>query len=375
MEIILQEVQTPAQRKQFVDLVFRLYKGNKYWVPPIKSDEIHSLDPKFNPAFRFCKAKFWIALRDNVVVGRIGAIINESYIKKTGEKIGRFSRAEFIDDIEVSKALFTTAEKWLKEQGMVSLQGPLGFTNLDTQGMLIEGFDHLPSVASVYHLPYYQEHLDKLGYEKEIDWVEFRLTMEGVPEKAEKLADMIRRRYNLKIIRFTTNKELKPHAERVFKLLNMAFEELFSVTAFDEEMTQYYIDKYFKLLNPKFVTLVENKEGELAGFLIGVPSLSEAMQKANGHVFPFGFIHLMKAMKHPKVVDLFLTGVDPKMQGMGITALLINEIHKAIHEHHVEFAETTGILETNLKAIQHWKNYTHIQHKRRRCYKKLLPTP
>ncbi len=372
MGIEIREVTNKSDRKAFVNLQFALYKGNAFWVPPIKDDEIKSLESEHNPAYRFCKAKFWLAYKEGKCVGRIGAIINEKYNQKVGTSIGRVSRIEFIDDAVVVDLLFKTAEDWLRAEGMKEVQGPLGFTNLDTQGLLIEGFDHLQSIASVYHHAYYQGHFERLGYVKEIDWLEFRLTMEAIPEKAAKLAEMIRQRYNLNILTFTRTKDLIPHGHRVFKLLNAAFEELFSVSAFDDDMISYYSNKYFKLLNPKFVKLIETKDGELAGFIIGVPSLSKAMQKANGSLYPFGFIPVLKALKHPEEMDIFLTGVDPKMQGTGVPAILINELQKTILEHKIEFVETTGIFETNHKAIQHWKNYKHIQHKRRRCFKKLL---
>lgn len=372
MAIRIQEVITATDRKKFVQLPFTIYKGNQYWVPPTKSDEIKSLDPEKNPAFRFCRARFWLAFDGSQCVGRIGAIINEKYNEKVQHKIGRISRVEFIDDREVSRMLFETAEQWLRENGMNEVKGPLGFTNLDTQGLLIEGFDFLQSIASTYHLPYYQDHFTALGYEKDIDWVEFRLTIEEIPEKAHKLAELIRQRYHLKVLTFDRISDLKPYALKVFKLLNSAFAALEFVVEFDEVMEEYYANKYFNFLNPKFVKLVETQEGELAGFIIGVPSLSRAMQKANGSLFPFGFIPVMKALKHPEEMDIFLTGVDPKLQGMGIPAILINELQKTILEHHIEFVETTGIFETNQKAIQHWKNYKHIQHKRRRCFKKAL---
>lgn len=370
MEII--EVINDNDRKQFVDLQFQIYKNNKFWVPPLKTDEIKSIDPEYNPAFSFCKAKFWIAKEQGKCVGRIGAVINTKHNEKTGEATGRISRAEFIDDTKVSEMLFNTAETWLKSEGMKTVQGPLGFTNLDTQGLLIEGFDHIQSIASVYHHEYYKKHFENLGYEKEIDWVEFRLTIEEIPEKAAKLANLIKERYNLKVLSFTKTKEMQKHANRVFHLLNKAFEELFSVVAFDDVMIDYYSKKYFKFLNPQFVKLIENSEGELAGFIIGVPSLSKAMQKANGKLFPFGFIPVLRALKHPEEMDIFLTGVDPKMQGMGVPALLINELQQTILDHKIRFVETTGIFENNHKAIQHWKNYKHIQHKRRRCFKKAL---
>lgn len=372
MSLIIKEVKSNRDFKDFVDLPFAIYKNNSFWVPPIKKDELKSLKPETNPAFDFCDANFWIVLENEKCVGRIGAIINRKHIEKTGEKLGRISRAEFIDNFKVSELLFTTAETWLKSQGMSGVQGPLGFTNLDTQGLLVEGFDRLQSSASVYHHPYYQIHFEKFGYTKEIDWVEFRLQMaEQVNEKAAKLAELIKKRYDLKVITFSKTSELLPYGHKIFGLLNLAFEELFSVVAFDTKMMDFYINKYLKLLNPDFVKLIE-KDGELAGFIIGVPSLSIALQKANGKLFPFGFYHIMKALKHPTEMDLFLTGVDPKLQGLGIPALLINELQQVLVDYKVYFVETTGIFETNQKAITTWKNYPHEQHKRKRSYRKMF---
>lgn len=370
MSVIIKEVVTPSDITKFVKLPFSIYKNNSFWVPPINADEKKSLMPEHNPAFQFCKSKFWLAYKEGKLMGRIGAIINEKHNEKMGEKNGRFSRAEFFNDIEVSTKLFETAENWLKEQGMTKILGPLGFTNLDTQGLLIEGFEHLPSIASVYHLPYYKEHIEKLGYLKEIDWVEFRLTMNDVPEKALKLNEMIKMRYKMRVQTFTSTKELLTYRHQIFGVLNEAFAELFSVTAFDQKMIEYYAIKYLKVLNPKFVKLIFLEDNELAGFIVGLPSLSEAFQKANGKLFPFGFYHILQALKKPKVMDLILTGILPKYQAKGVSAILITEIHKTIHAEGVAFVETTGIFETNHDAINHWKSYEHIQHKRRRCFVK-----
>jgi len=372
MPIEIKEVTTLNDKKQFVNLQFSIYKGNKYWVPPIKADEIKSLSKETNPAYDFCKAKFWIAFKGDKCVGRIGAIINKKYNEKTGENLGRISRVEFIDDHEISTLLFETAEKWIKKQGAIGVLGPLGFTNLDTQGLLIEGFDYIQSVASVYHLPYYQIHFQKLGYKKEIDWVEFRLKIAETPEKAVKMAALIKERYKLKQIVIKNRAQLKQYAHKVFEVLNDAFDELPFVTRFDKKMMDYYITKYFSLFNLNLIKLFETEEGKLAGFIIVVPSLSKAMQKANGKLFPFGFIHILRALKHNNEADIFLTGVDPKLQGMGVPALLITEELKTIHKMGIKEVETTGIFEDNNKAITTWKNYEHIQHKRRRCYRKMF---
>ncbi len=372
MTIEVREVNSEKEFKNFVNVQFEIYKDNKFWVPPIKKDEIKALKPEFNPAFRFCKAKFWNAYKNGKCLGRIGAIINEKYNEKIGDKIGRFTRAEFIDDIEVSKALFKTAEEWLKSEGMTSVQGPLGFTNLDHQGMLVEGFDHLPSAASEYHLPYYQNHLVELGFEKEVDWIEFRLFLEGVPEKAKRVAEVIKTRNGLRVQSFTKTSELQPYAFQLFDILNEAFKDLFSVVHLDKEMINYYVNRYLMMLNPQFVKLIFDSDNNIVAFIVGLPSLSEGLQKANGKLFPFGWYHLQKALKHPKVVDLMLTGILPDYQGKGVAAILINELQTVMEKYGVTEVETTGIFETNQKAIQNWKNYEHIQHKRKRCWKKSL---
>jgi len=370
IEII--ELKSKKDFKAFVELPFTLYKNNKYWVPPLKADELKSLYPETNPAFEFCDNKFWIAKKNGKTVGRIAAIVNHTYNEKMGEKAGRFSRTEFIDDTEVVDALFSHAEAWLKAQGMCRIQGPLGFTNLDHQGMLVEGFEELPSAASEYHLPYYQEHLVRLGYEKETDWVEFRLKLDGIPEKAQRVSKMIKARYELKVKTFATTAELKPFAPRIFEILNKAFSELFSVVNLNDNMVDYYVNRYVTLLNPKFVKLVFDKEDQIIAFIIGLPSLSEALQKTNGKLFPFGWWHLKKALKRPKVIDLMLTGVLPEYQKTGAAAILINELQEEMARHGVVDVETTGIFETNTMAIANWKNYEHRQHKRKRCWTKAL---
>ncbi len=373
MSVTIKPCDTVADLKKFVQFPYNLYSSNKYWVPPMKKDELNSLQPSTNPAYKHCDAQFWIALKDGKVVGRIGAIINKAYNEQVGTKLGRISRLEFIDDKEVSKALLNTAESWIKERGMEGVHGPLGFTNLDHQAVMIEGHDHLPSIASEYHLPYYKEHLEAAGYEKEMDWVEFRLKLaDAIPEKALKLNEMIKKRYKLKVVHFTTQQQLKEQASRAFDLLNNAFGELFSFVKMDKELSDFYINKYFSILNPKFVKMIEDENGELIGFIISLPSLSEAMQKAKGKLFPLGWWHIMQALKKPKVVDLLLTGIHPDWQAKGVSAILITELQKVMFEHGVTHVETTGIIETNEKAISHWKNYDHIQHKRKRCFKKMF---
>lgn len=367
--IHLKEVTSSADIKEFINFPFGLYKENKFWIPPIKKEEFKQIDPKTNPAYKFCDARFWTAWEEKKCVGRVGAIINHTYNDKIGKKMGRISRLEFVDNDEVSSELFAVAENWLKEKGMVAVHGPLGFTNFDNQGLLIGGFDYLPSIASVMHFPYYQKHFENNGYEKEIDWVEFRLTIAEVPEKAQRLAEIIKTRNNLEVIRFTNKSDLKLYLKDVFHLLNKAFAELPYVAPFSDDMITFSAAKYLEVLQPEYIVVIK-KENEIVGFIVGLPSLSEAMQKAKGSLFPFGFQHVLKALKKPEVVDLLLTGVDPQFQKLGLPAILINELQKTLIEKKVKFVETTGMFETNLKGATHWKNYDHIQHKRRRCFVK-----
>ncbi|MFV0553562.1 MAG: hypothetical protein ACK5LR_02550 [Mangrovibacterium sp.] len=370
MSVTIQEVNNNKTLKDFVNLPYRLYKGNKYWVPPMKQEEMDSLLPDKNPAMEFCDTKFWVAYRDGKCVGRIGGIINKLWIEKKGELIGRFTRPEFIDDNEVADALFKVVKDWFTEKGMKEMQGPLGFSNLDHQGCLIEGHEWLPSVASDYHMDYYGKHYERMGFEKEIDWLEFRLNMgDRIPEKSEKVAAMLIQRYGFRPVSFETSKELEPYKEKVFALFNDAFAELFGTYVLPPKMVKFYIEKFFPILNPKFVKIILGKDDELIAFLIALPSLSKAMQKAGGKLLPFGWYHIMKALKNPSEMDLMLTGVHPKYQKMGPAAILLNEIWKTGKAHGVEFVETTGMLENNHVAIQMWKSFDHIQHKRKRCYK------
>jgi len=369
--IEIKEVVTKKDRKEFVGFQFDLYKGNNMWIPPLKKDEIKQLTSDTNPAFDFCDAKFWTAWKDGKCVGRIGAIINKDYNKKTGIEMGRFTRFEVIDDKDITQKLFETAENWIKEQGMIGTHGPLGFTNLDNQGLLIEGFDYLPSIASVMHYPYMQKLIEDQGYSKENDWVEFLITIGEIPEKATRLVDIIKKRNNLEVIHFKEKSEMKLYLNDVFHLLNRAFDELPYVAPFSDKLIESATKKYIDVLQPQYITVIK-KEGEMVAFIVGMPSLSKAMQKANGKLFPFGFTHIMKAFKNPETMDLLLTGVDPHYQKMGLPAILISELQQSMLDNGIKYVETTGMFETNLKGATTWKNYDHIQHKRRRCFVKMF---
>lgn len=366
-------VKSKHDQKEFVKFPYRLYKADPSWIPPLLKGEYSIFEKDTNPALEFCDACFWIAIENGKTVGRICGIINHAYNSKIGKKMARFSRLEFNENPEIGKSLLAVAEKWAIEQGAEAIHGPLGFTNLDLQGLLIEGFEYVPSIASIHHKPYYQKVIEDQGYEKENDWVEFRLFLEDhIPEKATRLVDMIKQRYKLHVVSFKKTSELLPYGKKLFELLNQAFDELPYVSSFNDKTIAYYTKKYFSVLNPEFVKVVLNEENKMVGFIVGMPSLSVAMQKAGGHLFPFGFYHIMKALKNPVAMDLVLTGVDPHLQGQGIPAVLITELQQVLLKYKVPYVETTGIFESNQKAIQTWKNYENIQHKRRRCFVKKL---
>lgn len=372
MEIQIKVVTTKQEKKEYVSLLFDLYKDNKYWVPPIKSEELDYLTEDTNPFMSATDCKFWLAYIGKKCVGRVGAIVHHAHIEKCGEKLGRLTGFEAIDDSDVIDALFNTAEGWLKEQGMEAVAGPLGFSNLDHQGVLVEGFDQLQSVASIYHLPHYKDHFERLGYKKDTDWVEFRLNIDGMVlnEKTVRICEIVKKRFKLEVKHFTSSKEIMSYSKEIFEIMNESFKELFSVTELDTNMIEFYSKKYLQMLDPKYVKIIVDEEQKCVGFTIGMPSMSEALRKANGKLLPFGIVHILKAMKKPEVCDTLLTGIHPKYQSSGAGAILFSALLQEMLDNNVKFIETTGMLETNHKAISNWKNFDYVQHKRKRCYRK-----
>ncbi|MFV0484104.1 MAG: hypothetical protein ACK5MG_08435 [Bacteroidales bacterium] len=369
MELSIVEVKNKKQLKDFVNFPFKHYKGSDNWIPPLKSDEINAIKLDDNIFSTFCDFKCWLAVYGDNVVGRIMAIINKDYNKNHNSRQGRFSRIEFIDDFAVSELLVHTAIDWLREKGCNQVVGPLGFTNFDNQGLLIEGFDYLPSIVSVYHKPYYQQHFERLNFQKDTDWIEFRLTVPNpVDPKIIRVKEVICKRKGLTVLSFKANKDLLKYKAKIFGVLNDAFSELYSFATLSPELVDYYAEKYFGFINPEFVKVITDKDDEVLGFIIGLPSMSKAMKKANGKLFPFGFYHLTNAQKRNDTMDILLTAVRPDQQGLGLPALLIAELQQTMIDYNIFEAETTGMLEDNHQAIQHWKHYENIQHKRRRAY-------
>jgi len=371
--IKIKEAATSKEINAFIKFPFSLYKDNPYWVPPMISDDKKVLSPEKNPAFEFCDVKIWLAYKDGQIVGRIAAIINHRFIEAWKNKYARFCFFDFVDDEAVSKALLETAEKWAKEKGMEKIHGPLGFTDFDPEGMLVEGFEELSTFGAIYNHPYYQTHIEKLGYKKDADWIEFQVKTPKEPiEKISRIANLVSKKYGLRVLEVNKSKDLLPYGKEIFRLINRAYKDLYGFVQLTDKQIDAYIKEYFSFIKPGFVPVILDKDNKVRAFGITMPSISKAFQKNKGRLFPFGFIHILRAMKKNNMADLYLVSVDPDMQDKGINAMLINEIIKIYIKNKIEFVETNRELETNYKVQGQWKDMETRQHKRRRCYIKTL---
>ncbi len=368
LEII--EVKTKKDLKKFVKFPLGLYRGNPYFVPPLNSDEIGKFDPKKNGALKFCKFRIFIAKRENKVVGRICGIINSEYNKKTNRRQMRFSRFDVIDDFEVTKALFEAIKKYAKECDMNEIVGPMGFSDIDYQGMQVEGFDSLSMCITMQNYPYYKEHMEKLGFIKEVDWIEYRIK---VPDKLDPRINLICEKVlasrNFEIMKFKNKKEMAPYIKKAIVLMNDVYSHLYGyVTQNDQQIKE--LETSFKLvLNPKFAVVIVKKDTkELIGYGLIAPSLSNAFRKCWGRLLPFGIFHLLRGIKKYDVVDLYSIGVKKEYQNIGVNAVILNEGIKACLANNVKYAETGAELESNSAIQAQWKNFEKEQHNRRRLY-------
>lgn len=373
------EIKTIAPEKgnlrRFTKFQMELYKGNGCYVPPLLSDDVATLSPGVNPAFDFCEAEYFMAYRDGVPVGRIAAIINKQVNEVHGTKTARFGFIDFIDDIEVSGALLKAAEDWARNKGMERIIGPLGFTDLDHEGMLVEGFEELSTMATIYNYPYYPSHMERHGYVKESDWVEYLMDVpEQIPEKYNRIADIVKKKYGLKVLKYTNRKKLKDdYGRALFHLINEAYEGLYQYSRLTERQIDYYIDIYLGMLNLELVTVVVDSAGELVGVGISMQSMSRALQKSGGTLLPFGWWHLLKGLKGKNDrVDLLLVAVKPEYQNKGVNALLFQDLIPYYNKNGFKYAESNPEMETNAKVQGQWDYFSHRQHRRRRSYCKML---
>lgn len=380
-KIEIKKVETKKDLTRFIDFHYDLYKGNKFDAPNLFSDDFNTLSKDRNAAFDFCEAEYYMAFDENgKMVGRVAAIINHKANEKWGRKVVRFGWIDFVDDIEVSEALFKAVEKFGHEKGMTEIVGPLGFTDLDPEGMLTDGFDQLGTMPTIYNYPYYPKHMEQMGnWEKDNDYIENKMFVpEQIPEKYVKVAEMIQKRYNLKVKKPTKKELLKGGlGYELFDIINEAYKDLYEYSPLTERQINQYIDMYFPLADLSLITLVVdgNLNDKVVGVGISIPSLTVALQKCRkGRLLPFGWWHLLKALKFhkTKVVDLLLVGVLPEYRSKGANSLLFTDLIPRYQAYGFEWAESQVEMETNQNIQNQFSYLSPIIHKRRRCYKRKI---
>ena len=371
MNIVIKEVTGKKELRQFVRFNIDLYKGNPYHVPSLIYDEMMTLDRKQNPAFEVCDAIYFLAYKGDRIVGRIAGIINRRSNEVWNQKRARFGFVDFIDDDEVVDALFNAVRQWAKQQGMEELCGPMGFTDLDHEGMLVHGFDQLGTMATIYNHPYYPQQLERMGFVKDQDWHEFKVYVpDCVPEKHLRIGEIVKRKYGLKVVKCKSKKEVMPYARPLFETLNISYAPLYGFSPLTDKQIDYYINMYIPMLRLDLLTLIVREEDNaVVGFGISIPSLSRALQKTKGQLWPFGWFHLLKALRSkPEIVDLYLMGVLPEYQSKGVNALLFNDLIPIYKSLGVVYAESNPELETNNAVQAQWDYFKREHHKTRRVF-------
>ena len=374
MTVQVKTVTTKKELKTFVRFGNRLYKGNKYYVPSMPFDDLNTFNKDKNGAYEFCDVELYLAYKNGEVAGRVAAIINHKANKSWNVNQVRFGWIDFIDDPEVSKALLDAVSAFGKAHGMTHIVGPLGFTDFDPEGMLVEGYDRLSTMALIYNHPYYPEHMKQHGYYKETGWVEYRITIpEHLPERHIKLAELVKERFGLKV-RKLTKKQIKQenYGQKLFQLINETYCVLYGYSLLSPKQIDVYVDVYLGLVDARMLTFIEDSKGDLIAAGITIPSLSEALQKCNGEIFPFGWWYLLKAMywKKPETLDLLLIGVRPDYQNRGVNSLLFVDLFQTYKKMGFKYAETNANLETNSKVQAMWEPFEKELHKRRWVFTK-----
>jgi GNAT superfamily N-acetyltransferase len=355
-----------------------LYKDNPCYVPDMLSSQIADFERHKNPAFEYCQAKCFLAYRENEIVGRIAAIYNTHACQKYGQKQLRFSHADYIDDDEVVDALFNAVESWARELGCLSVHGPLGFSDIDREGLLVEGFEHLSQFFVYYNHPYYLKHMERLGFRKDIDWIEHRINLPAVYpgqrlEKLDRLADTVRKRLNLRFAPLKNRKSMLPYVQGVFHLYNEAYLKLYGMVALTPAQVDKYVKEFLPLINERTAVILLNEQEEVVAFGVVGPSISLAQRKSGGKMFPLGWFHLLKALKGKNdTLDMFLIAVHPSLQGKGLNAVVLTRLLKFAVEDGFKYAETGPTLEDNTNMLSHWRYFDVVQHKRRRAFIKEL---
>lgn len=364
-----------SQIRKFVKFGIDFYKDNPYYVPPLVMDDTNTLSPKKNPAFDFCEAQAFMAYRDGKPVGRIAGIINHKVNGRTGRKDLRFGFVDFIDDPEVSQALFDAVSRWGRDKGMTSIVGPLGFTDMDQEGMLTFGYDEVGTMATIYNYPYYPQHMERMGFEKDADWMEYYLTVpDAVPEKHRRIAEIVKERNGLKVKKYRSRKKIREeYGVALFELINEAYDKLYGYSPLSPKQIQYYINMYLSILNLELVTVVTDADDKIVAIGISIQSFSKALQKCRGRIFPFGWVHLLPVLLGKSdAVDLLLIAVKPEYQSKGVNALLFADLIPYYIKNGYRHAESNPELESNAKVQNQWGSFEARQHRRRRAFRKPL---
>lgn len=371
MSYTVHELKSTKELKAFADFPNKLYKDNPYYVPGLLSDDINTFNWEKNPSFEYCEAKYWFAMDGDKIVGRVCGIINYKYIEIWKNKYGRFGFIDFIEDYEVAKLLLDTVTEWAKEKGMEGIIGPLGFCDMDPEGMLVQGFDCESTLTTIYNHSYYPEYLERYGFEKDVDWFEYKMQIETIPEQLAQIAKRVQEKHDLHVYKPKSMKELvNKYGNEVFKLLNETYDHLYSVVPLTEKQIQSFIKQYMGLLTQDYIRLIVDKDENLISFGIGMPNMNDILKKYRGRLTPISAIKMLMAMKskHPKVIDLLLIATRDDYQKKGVNAMLLCEVYGYAKERGVEYFNLNPQLESNIKVRHSFKHFNVENNKIRRCY-------
>jgi ribosomal protein S18 acetylase RimI-like enzyme len=370
--ITIKEAVSKKEIKQFVTFPFSLYKDSKYWVPPIISEEIKIFNKNTNPVLQNANAQLFLAYKNNTIVGRVAAIINWTEIGPKGSNKVRFGWMDMIDDIEVTKALLDTVESIGKANNLNYMEGPIGFSNLDKVGVLTYGYDEIGTMVSWYNHPYYVEHLNQLNFKVEKEYLEHKHQFSDIEiENSNLLEKVIKERYNLKALNFTSTKDLMPYADKMFDLFNESYASLSSFVAITDIQKAFLKKKFLNFINSEYIKFVVNEADKLIAFGVVMPSFAEALQKTKGKLFPFGFLHILKA-KNSKKLNFYLIGIHPEYQKKGVHSILFSAFHKTFKEKGILECRRTPELANNLAVQKLWRNFNPVLIKKRCTYRKDL---
>lgn len=374
MAVVVKEVITKKELKKFIWFGINLYKNCEFAAPPLAMDDLLNLTKGKNPALEFCDTSYYLAYKENKIVGRIAAIINPVSNTTWNQNHARFGWVDFIDDQEVSFALFDAATNWAKSKGMTEIHGPLGFTDFDPEGLLVEGFDKLGTLATIYNYPYYPVHFENYGLVKDVDWKEYLVTIpEKLPERYTRMSEIIAEKYKLKVRKFSSRKKIVDnYAYKIFDLLGICYQHLYGYTKLNEKQVSFYIKLYFSFFRTDTVSIVVDEQDEVVALGIAMPSFTKALQKAKGKLFPLGWYYMLRALYKNDLLDLYLMAVHPDYQNKGVNSLVFLDLMTNSVKNGYKLAESNPELETNTRMSSQWTSFEYVNHKKRRVYVKRL---